>query len=170
MAGSRWFWLSLGALVGLAIGVSVSGVLPAVPVHAVATHGQDNFAICTGPIDSNIEAVYFLDFLTGDLRAAVLSIQSRKFTAYYEHNVLADFQTGIKNPRFLVVTGVADLRRGVPSLGQSVVYVAEASSGQVNAYGLPWVTGRPAMAMSGKNMLVPLDRVKFRTAAIRNPQ
>lgn len=168
MFNSRWSVFVVGAAIGLAVGISVSGVLPQVPVHAVATHGQDNFAICTGPVDQDIEAVLFMDFLTGDLRGAVMGIQTRQFNALYEHNVLKDFPSGIKNPKFLVVTGVADLRRGQVPLGQTVVYVGEVTSGQVNAYGMPWTPGRQAITAGSKHPLVLLDTMRFRTAAVRN--
>ena len=39
------------------------------PLHATATHGLDKFAIATGLVDDSVEALYFLDFLTGDMRA-----------------------------------------------------------------------------------------------------
>lgn len=171
MSTSRWFWLVVGVVFGLALGVSVSGVLPPEAVHASATHGQESFAICTGPVDQDVEAVFFLDFVTGDLRAAVLSIASRKFVALYEYNVLEDFPAGTKNPKFLVVTGVANLRRGNPPLGQTVVYVAESISGQVNAYGVPWLpTGRQPVVNPIKSRLVPLDTMKFRTATVRDAE
>ena len=168
MLRSRWGLLVGGIAIGFTVGISVSGVLPQVPVHAVATHGQENFALCTGPVDQDIEAVFFMDFLTGDLRAAVLSLQTRQFNSFFEYNVLKDFPAGIKNPKFLVVTGVADLRRGQLPLGQTVVYVAEATTGQVNAYGMPWAPGRQAVAAPVKATLMPLDRMRFRTQAIRS--
>src|SRR3989304_5318782 len=79
-------WLGIGLLAGLMIG----GLWPDTPLHAVATDSTDNFAMATGFVDDGIEAIYFLDFLTGTLRAAVLSNQSRGFQARYEANVNAD--------------------------------------------------------------------------------
>ena len=78
MAQSKAAWLAWGLVIGLIVGISLSGVLPQTPVHAVATHGQDSFAIATGLVQDNTEAIYFLDYLTGDLRAAVLSSQTGK--------------------------------------------------------------------------------------------
>ena len=78
-------WLAIGLVVGLMIG----GIWPDTPLHAVATDGTENFALATGFVDDGAEAVYLLDFLTGTLRAAVLSNQSRGFQAYYGANVNA---------------------------------------------------------------------------------
>jgi lysophospholipase L1-like esterase len=61
-------------------------------LHATATDRVQNFAIATGPVDEDMEAVFFLDFLTGTLKAAVLSRDSRtpQFRARYEANINAD--------------------------------------------------------------------------------
>lgn len=155
--------------IGLVLGVMIGGLLPNTPLHAVATDRYDTFAIATGFVDDGVEAVFFLDFLTGDLRAAVMS-RGGKFTAFYTYNILQDLgvEPG-KNPRFLMVTGLNDITRGAarvrPSL--SIVYVAEINSGTVAAYAIPW--SREAWT-SGKRVMakmVPMDATKFRTAAVR---
>jgi hypothetical protein len=173
MLDAKKAWLAWGLVIGLVVGVSLSGSLPQTPVHAVATHGQDSFAIATGMVQEEIEAIYFLDFLTGELRAAVLSFQTGKFLSFYNYNVSADLsQPGSKNPRYLLVTGIADFRRGFGNIqpAKSVIYVAEASSGQIAAYALPWApqlqtAGRP---QGGK--LVFLDKKQFRNVAIREEE
>ena len=43
-------------------------------------------------IDTNLEGVYFLDYLTGNLKGVVISLATGKFTTFYEYNVLRDFQ------------------------------------------------------------------------------
>ena len=173
MTNAKGAWLAWGIVIGLILGVSLSGILPQTPVHAVATHGQDSFAIATGLVQDEIEAIYFLDFLTGDLRAAVLSFQSGKFLSLYTYNVSADLSPpGSKSPRYLMVTGIADFRRGFGNIqpGKSVIYVAEASSGQVAAYALPW---SPQLQTSGRPQagnLVFLDKKQFRNVAIREEE
>jgi len=81
-------WLVLGLVAGLMIGQ----FWPETPLHAVATDRVNNFAIATGPVDEECEGVFFLDFLTGTLKAAVLSRDSRspQFRARYEANINAD--------------------------------------------------------------------------------
>jgi len=161
--------LALGVRCGIALGWS--GVWPSAPMHAVATDRVDGFAVATGPIDDEIEAVYFLDFLTGDLRAAVLSRQSGKFNAFYQANVAQILGVDLsKNPRFMLVTGLADIRRGGPRLqvGRSAVYVAEVTTGKVAALAVPW---GPTPASAGQLIQQPLllmDVTTFRAAGVGN--
>jgi hypothetical protein len=161
----RAIWL----MVGIVLGAVAVGLLPHAPLHAVSNDRGDTFAICTGPMDGEVEAIFFLDFLTGDLSAAAISPMSRKFVAYYRVNVLAALGVDAsKAPRYLMVSGQLDLRRGTgPRLGSSVVYIAEANSGKVACFAVPWVR---EMINAGKTVqatLVPLDAATFRTAAVR---
>src|SRR6185437_9083240 len=63
----RMLWWGMGAFCGLAIG----GLLPMSPLHATATDRQESFAMATGMIEGGFEAIYTLDFLTGDLRGVL---------------------------------------------------------------------------------------------------
>ena len=132
--------LVVGMLLGAVLTAAWEGVWEAKPAFATATHGSNNFAIATGLVDDGVEALYFLDFLTGDLRAAVVSRRNAEFTGFFEYNVLGDFTAIAGQPRFLMVTGLAELPRGrgAAQLGRSLIYVAEATSGQVFAYALPY--------------------------------
>ena len=159
-------WLAVGLVAGLVI----SGFCPHRSLHATATDRYDTFAVATGPVDEGIEAIYFLDFLTGDLRAAVLSKQTGKFNAFFERNIIADLGVDpSKNPRYLMVTGIVDLRRGAARLRPSMaaVYVAEITSGKVAAYVIPRDTHRHAAGQIFRGELLPLDVTRFRTTAVR---
>ncbi len=167
MASTRRNWvigLSLGVLVGLILG----GFWPNTRLHAVATDHMENFCMATGYVDESVEAVFFLDSLTGALRGGVLSNQTPGFQARYEANVLADLARTVteanvrigqentvrkregvlpqpevrlpKAPRFMMVTGAMDLRRGAARAqpGRSVIYVLETTTGVVLAYAVPW--------------------------------
>jgi hypothetical protein len=160
-------WLALGAIGGLA----ATGVWPTAPLHAVATDHGENFAIATGLVDdSGVEALYVLDFVTGNLKGAVLSnlMSSGGFQTTWEANVLADLTKSVtvlnakvkqenamrrtkglparpevqvpQSPRYMLVTGTSDLRRGSARVrpSRSVVYVAEATTGVVLVYVAPW--------------------------------
>lgn len=160
-------WLIAGLLLGLAVG----GFLPHAPLHAVATDHTDSFAIATGLVDEEMEAIFFLDFLTGSLKGAVLSTSTGRFTTAFETSVLDDL--GVRanqNPKFMMVTGNAGLRRtgGQMQPGNAVVYVAETSSGRVAAYAVPWTRGQANSVIPAKGMLMRLDVMQFRTAAVRS--
>jgi hypothetical protein len=171
MANSRAAWMIVGLAVGIVIGLNLAGWWPQVPVHAVATHGQDNFAIATGPLDENVEGLFVLDAITGDLKGAAMNIQTRRFNTWYEYNVARDLPgSGGKAPQYRLVTGITNIRQVVAAgqLGRTVLYVADATTGQVMAYGVPWVTGRHTSPVPLREPLLPLDRWRFRTTAIRN--
>jgi hypothetical protein len=153
---SRPVWLGIG-LVG---GLILCGVWPQTPLHAVATDRAETFAMATGFVDEGIEAVYFLDFLTGDLNAVVLGRQGNRFVALYRHNVVADLGVDpSKNPKYLMVTGTADMRRytGRVQLSPSLVYVAEVTTGNVAAYAIPWE--RSVYTAGGVIGIKPLARL-----------
>ncbi len=163
--------LCLGLLLGLIFGLSIQGIWPNVPLYASATQGQENFAFATGLVDDQIEAVYFLDFITGDLKAAVISTKSGKFNSFFTYNIRADFEdSASKNPKYLMVTGSADFPRGrgQSQVARSILYIAEANSGWVAAYSIPWNQAAQAAGRSQAGEFVPLDKRKFRTMMIRD--
>ncbi len=161
----RILWLAVGLLLGTMIG----GFWPHTPLHAIATDRSENIIIATGLVDeNNIEAIFFLDSLTGTLRAAVPSLKPMNdYQAMWQANPGADLLACIKTvnanaarasggkgaaaarpaiqtpqtPRFLMVTGLMDIRQGAGARmrpGRAVVYVAEANTGIVMTYAIPW--------------------------------
>jgi hypothetical protein len=141
---------------GIAIGLAVSMLWPRTPLHAVATDRVENFALATGSLDDDTEALFYLDFLSGELKATALSPIVRKFFASFSTNVANDLGVDpSKNPRYLMVTGTSVFRRGAGQVqpGNSVVYVAELTTGKVAAYGVPW---SQAYAISGRQIKAPL--------------
>ena len=165
---AKYGWLSLGLVVGLAVG----SYLPHAPLHAVATDRHDNFAIATGAMDGEIEAIFFLDFTTGNLQAAVINPARGNIGLTYSHNVQADLKVDLaKSPKFMMVTGQMQVRGpGGPSqYAQSVIYVAEASSGMVACYAMPFNRGvlnnSPGTAIPSE--FKPVFVGPFRQAVIR---
>jgi hypothetical protein len=160
----------IGLVLGLFIGgIAIRGIGPGIPISATATEGLDKFAIATGQVDPGMEALYFLDYLTGDLRAAVINPKTGKFTAFFTHNIAADF-VAVKNPRYLMVTGLTQMPRGRAGFqfADSTIYIAEANSGQVAAYSIPWNSSMQAAGKPQQGTFVPLDRLEMRTAFVRD--
>jgi hypothetical protein len=161
----RLWWMGGGVVLGLVLG----GLWPDSPAHAVATSQIDSFSICTAPIDDDGEGVFFLDYLTGDLKGAALNPANGKFTAFFGMNVATSLGIDVtKNPRYLLVSGVANFRRGAgqQQMGNSVLYVAELTSGKVAAFGIPWT--RAARNAPVQTTLTPLDVYQFRKVEVRN--
>lgn len=146
-------------------GVAVGRISPLhdVPQVAAATAVADeSFAACTVPMEVGVEGLFLLDFETGDLTGGVLTRNAAKFTATFRHNVLKDldFKAGkVKNPKFLLTTGLAELPPNAGNaMANSVLYVTDATNGVSVAYAIPWNAqqanaGGPVVAQ-----LVPLDR------------
>lgn len=125
---------------GVLVGWMLRGATPPTIVHASATEGTENFAVATGLVDEGVEAFYFLDFLTGKLKATVINRRDAGFAAYFQYDITQDFQTVGRNPKYLMVTGLANIPRGRgrSQLSRSVVYITEATTGQMAAYVMPW--------------------------------
>ena len=165
----RFTYLAIGVAVALGTfaGLIVGGLWPQTALHAVATDRVDTFAMATGMVDEDVEAVFFMDFLSGELRALVLGRQVGGISGIYTFNVASHL--GIdpaKNPRYMMVTGMVSLRRGGSRMqaGRAVVYVAEITSGKMGAYAIPW---NPSLAAAGQTMtlsLVPVAVYQFRGA------
>jgi hypothetical protein len=169
----RLKWMAAGALLGLIVGLNLAGLWPSIPLHASATHGLDKFAIATGFVDESVEALYFLDFLTGDLRAAVINPKNGQFNSFYTRNIVNDFGvTGQAGGRYLLVTGAADMPRGRANFqfSKSIVYVAEASNGTVAAYTIPWNSAAHAAGNPQRGEFQLLSVEQFRTAFVRDEQ
>ncbi len=137
----RCRWL-VAVAIGLVGGLALSGLWPHTPLYALATDRTDSYAMATGPLDVEVEAVYFLDFLTGDLKAIVLGQQGRTWTGYFHGNVARDMHIDPqKAQKFMMVTGMVTLRRAGGSRLQpsnSICYVAEITTGMVAAYAIAW--------------------------------
>lgn len=163
----RWSYLAAGLILGLIAG----GLWPDSPAHAVATSQIESFAVCTAPIDDDGEGIFFLDYLTGDLRGAAINPNNGKFTAAFQANVTTDLGVDpTKGPKYLLVSGVQNFRRaaGSPQFGSSVIYVAELTTGKVVAYGIPWQK-QARQQGNVKVSLQLLDGFPFRTVQVRNP-
>lgn len=172
--------LTLGLLVGLGMMIGTLATLnwrpadsltpPETLLHAAASHSGESFAMATGLVDSDVEGLFTLDYLTGEMQCWVLYPRTGTFGGIFKHNVIADL--GVeqnKKPNYVMVTGAADFIRGgaatTPAL--CAVYVADANTGNFAAYGLMW---NRTMAKSGapqQGNFVLLGTGKARSLTIR---
>jgi hypothetical protein len=167
---NRFLFPALTLFLGLALG----GMFPHTPIHAVATDRTESFLVATGMVDSEVEAIYLLDCLTGDLRGAVLGKARGGFTAIFAYpgaKLLQDFGLDpSKNPKFLMVTGLADLRTGAQTtFGASVVYVVELTSGKVGAYAIPWNRTMWNTRTVVSEPMIPVGMLPFRAPPPQGP-
>ncbi|MDP6467513.1 MAG: hypothetical protein QF918_07230 [Pirellulaceae bacterium] len=158
--------LSLGLCVGVGMligalvsqqGQSSKQGFPVELLHASATDSTSTMAISTGHIADNIEGLFVLDFITGNLQCEVLNSRTGGAGGLFRHNVSLDLgvQQG-KQPRYLMATGVADFRvqaGGNLRPAGCIVYVADANSGRYAAYMLPW---NKAAAQQNVNQVYPM--------------
>jgi hypothetical protein len=167
----RWnrSWAPVLLGIGLVTGLVVGGVWPHTPLHAVSTDRSETYAMATGPVDADVEAVYFLDFLTGDLTALVLGKQPPQWTGFFKANAAADLEIDPqKNPKYMMVTGMVGLRRAGGTRAQpsaAMCYVAEVSCGKVAAYAVPWQPARYAAGQMQTSPLALVGKTHFRQAA-----
>ena len=147
--------LTLGFLVGVSLGIGMLvGALvvvgqrassggsifgPETVLNATATESSDSMAIATGFIDEDVEGLFVLDFITGNLQVFVINPRSGQLGGMYAHNVAADLGAQ-KAPKYLLVTGQAMWRSFTGNVrpAQSIVYVADSTTGRYAAYMLPW--------------------------------
>lgn len=188
----RLAWLGMGLFAGLVLG----SLWPSIPLHGDATDRSENIIMATGFVDEGIEAVFFLDSLTGLLYGGVPSLQRMQdYQAMWTANPGVDMLTWIQTvntaaigkgagakgasprpaiqppqtPRFVMVTGWMDVRQGAARLKPSrcVVHVCEANTGIVMTYLLPW---SPQMHNSNQPLRMSMQlwaAQKFDTAVIR---
>jgi hypothetical protein len=146
------------------------GWLPPRELHASGAAASESFAIASGAIDEDVEGVYMLDFLTGDLQCSVLNFRTGRFGAVFRANVLQALGSDpVKHPKFLMVSGAINFPRGASAArpGNSVIYVLDTTTGNFAAYGIPWRREIAATGRVQSGALILLDVGRARTAALR---
>lgn len=110
-------------------------------LKAMASHGAENFAIATGPVDDDVEGLFTLDFLTGDLQCFVVNPKNGQMGGWFKANVAnaLSVERG-KKPSYLIATGNINTSGGYGGArpAASVCYVVDANTGEVAAFSFPW--------------------------------
>ncbi|MSR56306.1 MAG: hypothetical protein EXS05_01360 [Planctomycetaceae bacterium] len=163
----RVSWL----VAGLVAGLGIAYFWPHEPAYATNADRDSSFAMVTvsvgtsaAGINDPMEGVFILDFLTGQLKGAVLNRQTGKFASLYYRELAIDFDVDPEaEPHYAMVTGFSQLasRQG-STYASGVVYIGELSSGKVLAYAFPWKEApRPAPQ---KYQLQIVDGFQWRVA------
>lgn len=138
----RLVWMALGLVAGL----TLASFWPHEVAHAVSTDRDEKFAICTVDAASGLgagalsapEAVFVLDFLTGELYGALIDQQSQQFTNFWYRKVVADFQEqadGADKAKYAIIPGRGNLNsRSGQNAAASLIYIGELTSGKIIAY------------------------------------
>jgi hypothetical protein len=178
-------------LYGLALGVILGGVLglgmlvgalastwygprsitfPETRLQATATHGSDTFALATGPVGDEVEGLFVLDYLTGELQCFVIYPRTGVLGGRFQVNVIKDL--GIeqgKKPNYLLVTGAASFRRATGNArpANCIVYVGDANTGTFTAYSIMWNAAWESANKPQTGPMVSLGTFKARNLNIR---
>ncbi|HLJ09887.1 MAG TPA: hypothetical protein VKU82_01800 [Planctomycetaceae bacterium] len=155
---NRVAWLAGGLIAGLAIAY----LWPHEPTYATTGDRDTQFSMVTVPVGTSaagindpIDGIFILDFLSGQLKGAVLSRQVGGFVSFYYRDLSKDFGVDPEaDPHYCMVTGYAQMpNQGGFSMASGVLYVGELTSGKVAAYAFPW----KETGTGGPVALVPLD-------------
>jgi hypothetical protein len=175
--------VGVGMMIGTLCGVWSAGsggwTFPETVLHAEAATGCETMAVATGVIDEDVEGLFTLDFLTGELSCFVLYAKgplAQKLGATFKTNVAAAFgaiEQG-KKPHYLLITGKANFTRGTGAgavrPAYSVCYVVDTNTGKWVAYGIPWNQTASAQGRLQEAVMVPLANGVIRSAQLReNP-
>jgi hypothetical protein len=177
-----WGMLAAGLVIGLAIGGGMAvgllvgksnaplpdSVMADLKLKAMASHGSDTFAIATGPVDDDVEGLYTLDFLTGDLTCFVINPRNGSFGGWFKTNVAAVLgsEKG-KKPNYLMVTGqinsAGNYGGGKPAA--CLCYVVDANTGAAAAFTFPWNKAGTTAGVAQASEMRPLGPWKIRNNA-----
>ncbi len=179
MSRSRF---AIGLLVGLSLGLAMMVgtimtvaflgptplVLPETALHASAAQAGDTLAIATGLVDDEMEGLFLLDFVTGELQCLLMNQRTGQVNSQFRTNVLNDLaiDASRKRPKYLMVTGLSRFM-GQSNVSLSVVYVVDANTGRFGAYGMPWHTSMARAGRPQTGALRLLYAGNARTAVVR---
>jgi hypothetical protein len=186
LSGQRikaWGMLALGLVLGLAIGGGMAigilltprGVagLPGLgdlQLKAMASHGSDTFAIATGPVDDDVEGLFTLDFLTGDLNCFVVNPRNGAMGGWFKANVanVLSVERG-KKPSYLIATGTINTAGSYSGArpAASLCYVVDANSGEVAAFTFPWAKAATTAGVQQASEMRLVGKWKARSVDLR---
>lgn len=165
--------MMIGTLVGVSHQQTATLTFPETVLNATASHSGETFAMATGPVDTDVEGLFTLDFLTGQLQGRVIYPHRQgQFGGLFTYNVIADLgvQAG-KKPDYVMVTGQANFTRGAAANTPAgcVIYVADANTGNFAAYTIMFNRTAYRAGAPQQGTFTLLGVGKAREIAVRDP-
>lgn len=160
------------AIVGMTVGLQQNQPGFEIPVNATASTWSETMCAATGRVDDEVEGLFTLDSLTGDLQCSVLNGRTTKFAGLFRTNVLQDLGVDAsKKPSYMILTGAATFpgQGGNTRPGDCVVYVIDSTTGRFVVYGVPWQRTLAARGAPQQGALILLDSGTARNVVIREP-
>jgi hypothetical protein len=159
--------MTAGVVIGMRADTPHVAALDELRLKASASSGAETFAIATGQIDGEVEGLFCLDYLTGDLSCFVISPRGKGFAGLFKTNIVKDLpaEKG-KKPAYVMVTGGINVR-GAPNAPASLVYVADANSGVWAAYSFTWNRSASAAGVTQAQPMVLITGGKARELTLR---
>jgi hypothetical protein len=178
LAGGVAIGLAVGGALALGVALGRWGQTAAGPnvnelrLKAMAAQANDNFAVATGVIDDEVEGLYTLDFLTGDLQCYVVNPRNGALGGWFKTNVAKDLPPeGSKKANYLLVTGTIQVQgaSGNQRPAGSLCYVVDGNSGNAAAYSFPWGKSMVAQGVQQMTPMITVGKWKTRTVGVREP-
>jgi hypothetical protein len=167
--GNRALWLISGVLIGLGI----SYFWPHEPLRADQSDRNDKFGMisCTATLPiagiAGTEAIFVLDFLTGQLKGFYCSPQVGGFTQSFFRDVAKDFELDRKGgaqASYAFVGGQGQVIGNGGTWGSSMIYVAELTTGTIAAYAFPFTQQNQQIATQ---LMTLVDKAQFKDATVQ---
>ncbi|PQO33124.1 hypothetical protein [Blastopirellula marina] len=159
------------AILGMTVALNWQSPAIEIPVNAATAATRETMCAATGRVDEEMDGLFTLDALTGDLQCAVINSQTAKFAGLFRGNVMNDLGLdATKKPSYMLLTGNASFRAttGTSRPADCVVYVVDSTSGLFAAYGFNWNRNISARGAQQAGALVLLDKGTARNVMIRN--
>ena len=126
--------LAVGVLLGAWLsGGQQSQFESPLKLHAAAASAGKSVSLATGRLDEDLEALFILDHLNGNLQCWILNVRTSAVGGIYRTNVLAALGEGKAGADldFAMTTGFANFagNRGQAKPADCVCYVAEGNAG-----------------------------------------
>jgi hypothetical protein len=121
-------------------------------------------------VDDQVEGLYTLDYLTGDLQCFVFNHQTYKLAGWFKTNIAKDLtiERG-KKPSFLLTTGGISPGGTYSNFKPAgcICYVADANTGEIACYTYPWASAATSVGVPQAVEMTLVAKWKTRAVDLR---